>query len=262
MNTLMTLALFCYFLAMLKFFLHLALKRRFFYVMAVLLSALGFAFHTAMLFAISAKTGHGPYTNPQEYASFFAWTTVAVMLAVIFLFRTATMGAFVAPLAFLLMVYSALLSEVSGAADQGVKNFWQTMHLTFSFLALSTFVIVFASSFMYLFQERQLKQRHVGSTFRMLPNLDTLDLVLHWALLIGFPLITVGVASGMFSTYSKYGDLLGPNLVRVLPLIFVWAVYGALMFGRTVVGWRGHKLAVMGAAGFLVACVGLAVHIL
>jgi ABC-type uncharacterized transport system permease subunit len=258
----MALALFCYFLSMLKFFLHLALKRRFFSVMAVLLAVLGFAFHTWMLFAISAKTGHGPYTNPQEYASFFAWTTVGAMLAVIVFFRTAALGAFVTPLAFLLMVYSALLSDNSGAAGQDIKTFWLTMHQTFSFLALSTFIIVFASSLIYLIQERQLKSRHIGRTFRLLPNLDTLDLVLHWALLIGFPLITVGVASGMIWTYSKYGNLLGPNLIRVVPLIFVWAVYGALMFGRTVVGWRGHKLAVTGVIGFVVACLGLAVHLL
>jgi ABC-type uncharacterized transport system permease subunit len=97
--------------------------------------------------------------------------------------------------------------------------------------------------------------------FRLFPNLETLDVVLHWALLIGFPLITIGVASGMKWTYSKYGDLLGPNLIRVLPLIFVWLVYGAMMFGRAVVGWRGHKLAVMGVAGFAVACLGLAIHL-
>lgn len=262
MKTLLALTLFCYFLSMLKFFLHLALKRKFFNVMALLLGFLGFVFHTGLLFSISAKTGHGPYTNPQEYASFFAWTTIGVMLAAILFFRTAVLGVFVTPLAFLLMAYSALLTDGSAVSGPGVKSFWLTLHQTLSFLAFSTFVIVFASSVTYLIQEGQLKSRHLGGMFRLLPNLDTLDLILHWALLIGFPLITVGVASGMIWTYSKYGDLLGPNLLRVLPLMFVWVVYGALMFGRTVVGWRGHKLAVTGVAGFVVACAGLALHLL
>ncbi len=262
MKTLLTLALFCYFLAMLKFFLHLALRRRFFHSVAVALSLLGFALHTALLFAISARTGHGPYTNPQEYALFFSWTTAGLMLAFILLFRVGAIGAFVAPLTFLLMAYSALLSDSVGAPGPGIQTFWLTLHQTMSFLAFSSFIIVFASSVMYLIQEKQLKSRRFGGLFRLMPDLDTLDLILHRALVFGFSLITVGVASGIIWTYAKFGGFLGPQPTRVVPLILVWAVYGALMLGRTLVGWRGHKLAVMGAAGFLVACVGLAVHLL
>lgn len=260
MKTLMVLVLFFYFLAMLKFFLHLALQRRFFHVMAVILSAVGFVLHTGLLYAISAKTGHGPYSSPQEYTSFFAWTTTGLMLVFILFFRAATIGAFVAPVAFLLSAFSTLTSD-SSAGGQEIREFWLTMHQTLSFLALSSFVIVFAASAMYLIQERQLKIRNIGGLFKRMPDLDTLDLILHRALLFGFPLITVGVASGIIWTYSRFGTLFGQHPIRVVPILFVWAVYGTLMVGR-LVGWRGHKIAVMGAAGFGLACLSLGLHLL
>lgn len=262
MKTLMALSLFCYFLAMLKYFIHLAVRKQFFYLMAVGLSALGFIFHTAMFFVISAKTGHGPYTNAFEYASFFTWTTMAVLLVIVIFFRITIVGAFVSPLVFLLMAYSMLLPDSSVQAGSSIRAFWLTMHYTVSFLALSSFIVVFAASAMYLIQERQLKHHNFGAWFKRMPDLDTIDLLLHRALLFGFPLITVGVVSGMIWTESHFGTLLGPQPMKVLPIILVWLIYAALMVGRTFVGWRGHKMAVLGVAGFVLACTGLGIHLI
>jgi len=261
MNTLMVLSLFCYFLAMLKYFMHFAVRKQLFYLLAASFSIVGFAFHTAMFFALSAKTGHGPYTNAFEYTSFFAWTTMAALLVCVLFFRVTSLGVFVSPLVFLLMAYSMLLPDATGQAGTPIRAFWLTLHYTLSFLALSSFIVVFAASVMYLIQERQLKHHHFGAWFKRMPDLDTIDLLLHRALLFGFPLITVGMASGMIWTASRFGTLLGPQPLKVLPIIMVWLVYAVLMVGRTFIGWRGHKIAVLGAVGFALACAGLGIHL-
>lgn len=259
MKTLLTLALFCYFLAMLKFFMHLAVRRQFFHALAVIMALLGFGLHTAGLMAISAKTGHGPYTTPFEYTSFFAWTTMAVLLAfAIFLRRIASVGAFVSPLAFLLMAYSLLLPEESGGQ---VRAFWLTMHYTVSFLALSSFIVVFAASAMYLIQENELKHHRFSGLFKRMPDLDALDLLLNQALLFGFPLISVGVLSGMIWSHKLFGSLMGPHPARVLPIIAVWFIYALLMFGRAVIGWRGHTIALVGLGGFALAAAAVGIHL-
>ncbi len=260
MKTLLTLALFCYFLAMLKFFMHLAVRRQFFHALAVIMALIGFGLHTAGLMAISAKTGHGPYTTPFEYTSFFAWTTMAVLLVfAVFLRRIASVGAFVSPLAFLLMAYSMLLPEESGGGQ--VRAFWLTMHYTVSFLALSSFIVVFAASAMYLIQENELKHHRFSGLFKRMPDLDTLDLLLNRALVFGFPLISVGVLSGMIWANKLFGSLLGPKPARVLPIIVVWFVYALLMFGRTVIGWRGHTIALVGLGGFALAAMAVGFHL-
>lgn len=259
MKTLLTLALFCYFLAMLKFFMHLAVRRQFFHALAVIMALLGFGLHTAGLMAISAKTGHGPYTTPFEYTSFFAWTTMAVLLVfAVFLRRIASVGAFVSPLAFLLMAYSMLLPEESGGQ---VRAFWLTMHYTVSFLALSSFIVVFAASAMYLIQENELKHHRFSGLFKRMPDLDTLDLLLNRALVFGFPLISVGVLSGMIWAHKLFGSFFGPKPGRVLPIIVVWFVYALLMFGRAVIGWRGHTIALVGLGGFALAAAAVGIHL-
>lgn len=261
MKSLLVLSLFCYFLAMLKFILHLAVRKQFFYLMAAGFSALGFILHTVMFFQIAAQTGHGPYTNAFEYASFFAWTTMAVLIVFVFFFRVTAVGAFVSPLAFLLMAYSMLLPDSTVSEGAQVKAFWLTMHYTVSFLALSAFIVVFAASVMYLLQERQLKHRQFGAIFQRMPDLETLDLLLHRSLLFGFPLITVGVISGMIWTSAKFGTLLGPQPLKVVPIIVVWIVYALLMGGRTFAGWRGHTIAKLGVTGFVLAVAGLGIHL-
>lgn len=261
MKTFLVVALFCYFLAMLKFFLHLAVRRKIFYVMAVGIAATGFIMHTLAFFNIAAVTGHGPYTNPSEYTSFFAWTTMAMLLVFTVLFRITAVGAFVSPLAFLLMAYSMLLPESASVAGEQARAFWNTLHYTMSFLALSSFIVVFAAAAMYLIQERELKHHVFGVWFSRIPDLDTLDLLLHRALLFGFPLITVGVASGMIQSFKNYGSLLGPKPERVAPILMVWFIYAVLMAGRELADMRGHRIAVLGIAGFALAVAALTIHL-
>lgn len=260
MKTLMVLAFFCYFLGMLKFFLHLAIRRKALFYLATAMIVLGVALHTAMLFALSAKTGHGPYTNSFEYTSFFAWTTMCALVVAIFIYRETSLGAFISPAGFLLMAYSLTLPQAAGPAVP-VKAFWMTMHYTVSFLALSSFVVVFAVSIMYLIQERQLKRHIAGIWFKRIPDLDTLDNIFYKAMLFGFPAITVGVGSGLIWSASRFGSPFGPDPVKSFPMIFVWAIYAILAIGRSVFGWRGHRIAMLGTAGFACAIAALGIHL-
>jgi len=260
MNTLMILAAFCYFLAMIKYFLHLAIKRKALYILANTMVGLGFALHTVMLFTLSAKTGHGPYTNPFEYTSFFAWTTMGALLAAVIFYRVTTIGIFISPIGLLLMATSILLQQpAKDAATE--KAFWLTMHFTVSFLALSSFVVVFAASIMYLIQERQLKKHAVSGVFSLMPPLDKLDAILNGSLVFGFPLITVGVCAGIIMSLTRFGTWFGPEPYKVIPVLLVWFIYGLLVMGRSVYGWRGHLIAIIGAIGFASAVVAVTFHI-
>ncbi len=260
MKTLMALAAFAYFLGMIKYFLHLAVKRKFLFYLATLMVVVGFVLHTVMLFTLSAKTGHGPYTNSFEYASFFAWTTMGVLIAVLFFYRVSTLGAFVAPVGFLSMAYSFLLTPPDETFAPA-KAFWNTMHFTLSFLALSSFVVVFAASLMYLIQERQLKKHAGGAWLGRMPNLDILDNIFYGSLVFGFPLITVGIGSGLIWSAARYGNPLGPYPAKIFPLILVWLIYAVLVAGRSAFGWRGHRIAMLGAVGFAAALLALGIHL-
>ncbi|MDH5543043.1 MAG: cytochrome c biogenesis protein CcsA [Nitrospinota bacterium] len=260
MKILMALAAFCYFLGMVKFFLHLAVKRQILFYLATAMIVAGFLFHTGMMFKISSMTGHGPYTTPFEQASFFSWTIMGMLIVAIFFSRVTALGVFVSPIGFLVLAYSFLL-PMSDNSQLTNNEYWLTLHLTLSFLALSSFVVIFAASIMYLMQERQLKSHHLSGIFKRMPDLQTLDTVFHKSLIFGFPLITVGMGSAFMLTITKYGSLLGPKPGRILPLLIIWAVYAVIMIGRSLLGWRGHEIALMGLVGFAGAMAALGIHL-
>jgi len=245
---------------MIKFFLHLAVKRKGFFYLAALWTLIGFLLHTAMLFALSAKTGHGPYANPFGQASFFAWTTMGALVGAIFYFRVTPLGAFVSPVGFMVMCYSFILPS-GQASTVPTKEFWLTMHLALSFLALSSFAVVFGASIMYLIQEKRLKDHKFTALFKKMPDLEKLDTVYFGSLVFGFPLITVGIGSAFIWSKSHFGSWLGPNPERVMPLMLVWLIYAVLIVGRMSLGWRGHGLALFGTIGFAMAVAALGVHI-
>lgn len=260
MKFLMILSAFCYFLGMVKFFLHMAARRKIFFFLATAMVIIGFVLHTAMLFALSYETGHGPYTTPFEQVSFFAWTTMGVLIASILYFRISSIGVFVSPIGFLLMFYSFLLPS-GGTPTVPTKEFWLTMHFTLSFLALSSFALMFAASIMYLLQERQLKRHSITNRLGRMPDLDTLDTIFYGSLIFGFPLVTVGIGSAILWSKSHYDMFFGPEPARVLPLLLVWVLCAVLITGRLLFGWRGHGIALLGVIGFAVAMAALGIHV-
>lgn len=260
METLLVLALFCYFLGMIKYFLHIAFRRKALYYLATGITITGFVFHTAMLFAISIKSGHGPYSTPFEYTSFFAWTVMGAMIIAILVFRVTSLGMFLSPIGFLIMAHSFLLPRAA-VPTIPIKAFWLTMHNTVSFLAFSSFAVLFAASVMYLIQERQLKSHNAGVWLKRMPDLDTLDTLFSRSLLFGFPLITVGVGAGLIWSFSNSGSLFGNNPAKNIPMFLVWLLFAVLMVTRSIFGLRGHKIAMFGLAAFTMAVIALGIHL-
>jgi ABC-type uncharacterized transport system permease subunit len=222
---------------------------------------IGFVFHTATLATLSAKTGHGPYTNPFEYASFFSWAIFGAQITATLIFRITTLGAFVTPVGFLILAWSFLLPGADGRPSYP-NEYWLTLHLTLSFLALASFAVMFAGSVMYLIQERMLKKHHISGLFKKIPDLETLDKLLHGSLIFGFPLITVGMGSAFIWTITRQGSLLGTDPGRILPLLLIWIIYAVLMAGRGFLGWRGHTIALLGTIGFAGALAALGIHVI
>jgi ABC-type uncharacterized transport system permease subunit len=125
-----------------------------------------------------------------------------------------------------------------------VRNAWLTVHIVLVLLGYAALLLTAAASLLYLFQERELKNKRPHSFYYRLPALGTLDEVISQAMAIGFVLITLAVIAG--STWGfielKTAWIGQPKIA----ISFVtWGVYMALVFLRTVAGWRGRKAAIM-----------------
>ena len=220
----------------------------------------GFLLHTmALLFRLVAA-GRPPPGNPFEALSFFAWATVLVYLGLEFRFRRKVMGAFVLPIVLLTTAAAASLPKgpalASALAGTGI---W--LHVTFVLLGNAALALTCGVGFMYLLQERQLKSKDLGPMYHRLPSLEFLDGLGHRALLVGFPLLTVGLVTGALQAQAARGYPLTWDPTQILSVL-AWLIYAGLLQARLTAGWRGRRAAMLAVVSFcalLMSFVGVSV---
>ncbi|GJQ58110.1 MAG: hypothetical protein SCALA701_09110 [Candidatus Scalindua sp.] len=134
-----------------------------------------------------------------------------------------------------------------------LKKFWQFAHIIPIFLGYSAFTVSFILSIMYLTQERQLKKKAFGPLFESLPSLETLDALMWKTITLGFPLLTIGLASG--TIWAKTSNILGELWYldpKVLLGALTWLIYAALLHLRLGASFHGTKVALVTVIGFFV----------
>ncbi len=211
----------------------------------------GFIVHTLFLAHQFAVLGTAPVLNLKSALGFFAWTITGAYLLFQLRFRLMVLGSFIAPLAAVLMILS---TSIPGGEVMAVrplfKSLWLTIHVLTVFAGDGMFAVAFAAAVMYLLQEHQIKRKRFGSMYKRLPSLDTLDAINHRALILGFPLLTLGMVTGAIYARQALGSFWRWDPKEVWSLI-TWLAYAVLLHERLTVGWRGRRAAVMSIVCFL-----------
>jgi ABC-type uncharacterized transport system permease subunit len=167
------------------------------------------------------------------------------------------LGLVVAPfgLAFLLGTYfldKPTLGRALGAGFLGA-------HVLVNVIGIALFLLAGAAAVLYLVQERRLKQKRLAG-LGALPPLDTLDRAVHRFLLLGFPLLTIGVVSGTF--WAQQLESGSPDEVARIVLGYAtWLLVAAVLLLRTAAGWSGKRSAYGTILGVLCAMGVVAVYL-
>lgn len=239
----------------------LAVRRETLFRLARGAVALGFCFHFVSLVEMAVAAGHFPITQYSEASSLLAFLIVAVFLAAYRFYSPPSLAVVVFPLVFALTLTSIYGSDGVarvgvGAAAGVTSNPWIYWHAALIFLGYAALVVAFAGEILYLFAERRLRHRppRPGPS-RWLPPLETMDRWSYRALLIGFPLLTAGLAIGLYWANAAWGtlDLSDPKIALTL---LAWVIYLVLLFSRWSGGWRGRRAAYATVACFVLAAAG------
>ena len=91
-----------------------------------------------------------------------------------------------------------------------------------------------------------------------LPPLLTLERILFRLLGIGFILLTLTAISGLFFSEEVFGQSLRWNDHKTVLTLLAWVVFGVLLAGRYIWGWRGRLALRLTVAGYLVMLLGYA----
>jgi cytochrome c-type biogenesis protein CcsB len=218
--------------------------------LAPIIVSIGFASHTLALITRYAEAGHTPVTNLYESLSFFAWMIIGVLLIVNLKYKVKILGAFITPIALILMVFAFTLPREILPLAPVLRSFWHPLHVVFAFLGNAIFALAFCCGVMYLIQEKQLKSKKLGAITRRLPPLKVLDDLNYQSLKFGFPLLTLGIITGAVWANYAWGRYWDWDPKETWSLI-TWLLYAALLHQRLTVGWRGRKAAIMAIVGFI-----------
>lgn len=214
-----------------------------------LLLGVGFCSHGLTFVLRYIEAGHAPLVNLHESLSFFAWLVVGFFLLLRYRYKVEMLGAFVSPLALLLVIGAAALPKEILSLPPALRSWWLPIHVTFAFLGDAIFALAFCAGVAYLIQERLVKSRRGGALSGRLPSLEVLDEVNYRALTIGFPLLTIGIVTGAVWAEYAWGSYWSWDPKETWSLI-TWLLYAALLHQRLTIGWRGKKAAIMAIVGF------------
>jgi HemX protein len=237
---------FCFFAAIVRTIL--SLRARVFQPgrFSFLAIGLGFIFQTAFLSIRGHELHRCPLTNLFEVFIFLAWSIALIYMLVGPTYRLSLMGAFTAPLVFLLQTFALIAPIDVRHASKAPANSWLEFHASTSIIAYGAFGLACIAGVMYLVQERQLKTHHLHSIFYHLPPLTDLFAAITRLLWWGFVLYTLGVVSGFFTG--------GPlPRVQLVAAIGVWLLYAAILQGRHLRRLAPKRVAALCILGFTAA---------
>jgi len=128
-------------------------------------------------------------------------------------------------------------------------------HIVISLLAYSLLAIASIQALLYVYQERQIKNRTNPAMLLALPPLQTMELLLFRLVGVGFVTLTLTLVSGAVFSQEIFGYAFTFKHHTILALLG-WVVFAILLFKRVKQGLRGSQAVIWTISGFLLIQLG------
>lgn len=162
---------------------------------------------------------------------------------------TRSIGLLLLPLMVISLGASMLLPE-DAAKFQALTNPILITHLALSLLAYGLLSIATILALMDAFQEHALRKKRFGKLFNMLPPLEALEETLFLMIRMGFVLLTLSIITGAIYSDSQNGIYFTFNH-KVIFTLATWFMFGTLLLGHQLWGWRGAKASRLTLSGYI-----------
>lgn len=147
-------------------------------------------------------------------------------------------GLFALPIAALVNLLEWFIPAPGGGAAvaQEALEPGTVIHVVSSVLAFGLLSLAGVYAGLVLVVDHSLKRHDLNRFISNLPPLDKLEHLLFRLIATGFVILTIALVSGLIYV----NDLMAQHLVHKTVLAFLaWVVFGTLLLGRWVKGWRG-----------------------
>jgi len=252
---------FAYFASMVMFIAYIATRSNQVALVAKIAALAGLATNTIAIglrwyesYQTLGIDGRVPLTNLYESVVFFAWSILLIYLLIDWKYKQPSIGAFVLPFAFACMIWAQYsLSDSMDPLVPALQSNWLTYHVITCFLGYAAFGVACAVSIMYLIkigkEEKHADESPIGGILGVFPNTKILDDINYKAIMIGFPLLTLGIVTGAAWANYAWGTYWSWDPKETWSLI-VWFLYAAFLHARFTRGWVGRRAAWLSIIGF------------
>jgi ABC-type uncharacterized transport system permease subunit len=204
-------------------------------------AVLGVVLHAAAIGLRCVELKQAPFTTPAESLSLLAWIVALAYLGIELIWRISATGTFALGASFLLVLMGGFLSTNGRiGTDHAALLNEQTisLHILATIGAIAAFVLAFACAALYLVTHNILKSKHGLTWIKRLPPLATVESASFALVAIGFPLLTLGIASGWLRAAAGNGLSTGWQTdPKTLLAYAVWLVYAAYLWARLKANW-------------------------
>lgn len=121
-------------------------------------------------------------------------------------------------------------------------------HIVLSILAYSLITLAALQALFLAVQESVLRKHSHNRLFDLLPPLQTMEKLLFEMIGLGFLLLTLSIASGFFFLENMFAQHLAHKTILS---ILAWLIFGTLLAGRHIRGWRGITATKWTISGFI-----------
>lgn len=191
-----------------------------------------------------------PLTDLASVLSLTAWMAVLFLLLLMWRVRLPGLAAAIGPVAFLAVFVAALHLPSSASATDSGGGTWPHAHVLLAAAGLALLGLAGLAGAFFLLEHRRLKAKRRLLGRIALPSLEALDRVNAVALAIGFPLLSLGVLTGLIWQQRVHGTAWSGGSHETW-MVVAWAVYAGLVAVRFVGGQGARQAAASALAGFV-----------
>ena len=214
-----------------------------------LILAAAFVLEVAVLALLGASDAAVPVRSGGEYLLALGCFVLGLSL-VLGLARGLPGIALVLPVVSAAMVAAALFLPAAPAPGTSASpSGWLVAHTVVATAGMAALAVAFAMAVLFLVKDRALKHKRSVRMLERFPSLETIDRVGFHAMLWGFSLLTLGIATGLAMQAELHRPLFGWTAKEVFPIL-AWLVFAFLLAARGARGVSGRRSAVLAIAGF------------
>ena len=202
------------------------------------------------------QMGHVPIRGPYEVMTFSAGVIILFYIIIERIFKTKTLGAFILPLVFLIMMYATMSTQVDEQIvplPEVLRGNYISYHLPSCFIGYAGFLVSFVASILYLIKGGGASP-NPNEDRSIIPSRDVLDNISYKMIAIGFVMFTILIVTGMFRSRIIWGNYWEWDGVQTWSLI-AWLVYAVILHGRFTWKWGGTITALLSIVGFALAII-------